>query len=198
MWYEYVTNNFNRFISTVEKTEWKADTIPALDIDSVRGNPPKAAYNYLREFMHDSAIKRLQNRYRAHKHREKTGIKNIQLKEEYLKMLDRFKDQVGATSYEEAIDFLLSPDYKEYQSEVKMAKDVVGDLDFKGDEFFLSGFVSRLSKHDRQRVALVIEKTHLSAWRAAKKTKKRTGHPQQEALENFTLYKDILAFFNKK
>ena len=113
-------------------------------------------------------------------------------------MLDRFKDQVGATSYEEAIDFLLSPDYKEYHSEVKMAKDVVGDLDFKGDELFLSGFVSRLSKHDRQRIALIIEKTHLSAWRAAKKTKKRTGDPQRVALENFNLYKDTLAYLHNK
>ena len=192
VWYEYVTNNFNRFISTVEKAEWKVDTIPALDIEIIRGETPKSAYNYLREFMYDSAIKRLQNRYRAHKHREKTGLRNIQIKEEYLVMLDKFKDMVGAESYEEAFDFLLSPDYLDYKNDVENAKILVGDSKYTSDELYISSFISRLTKYDRERIAFAIEKTHYSAWESAKNSRKRRGDPEREALKNFSLYQNII------
>ena len=196
LWHDYITQNFHRYISTVENSEWKDDSPADIDIEKVRGQEPKLAYAYLRQFMQDTAIKRLQNRFRAHKHRETTGLKNIQLKEHYLRMLDRFKDQVGASSYEEALDFLLSPDYQDYQTDVTAAKKVVGALEFNSDELFLDGFMSRLTKYDRQRVALAIEKTYISAWRTAKQSKKRTGDPIGEAINNFTLYQVVKQFLN--
>ena len=196
LWHNYITQNFHRYISTVENSEWKGDSPADIDIEKVRGQEPKLAYAYLRQFIHDTAIKRLQNRFRAHKHRETTGLKNIQLKEHYLRMLDRFKDQVGAVSYEEALDFLLSPDYREYQAEVNTAKNVIGGAEYDSDELFLNGFMSRLTKYDRQRVALAIEKTYFSAWRTAKQTKKRTGDPIGEAINSFTLYQVVKKFTN--
>ena len=196
LWHDYITQNFHRYISTVENSEWKGDSPAEIDIEKVRGQAPKLAYAYLRQFMHNTAIKRLQNRFRAHKHRETTGLKNIQLKEHYLRMLDRFKDQVGAASYEEALDFLLSPDYREYQAEVNTAKNVIGGAEYDSDELFLNGFMSRLTKYDRQRVALAIEKTYFSAWRTAKQTKKRTGDPIGEAINSFTLYQVVKKFTN--
>lgn len=196
LWHDYITQNFHRYISTVENSEWKGDSPAEIDIDKVRGQEPKLAYAYLRQFMQDTAIKRLQNRFRAHKHRETTGLKNIQLKEHYLRMLDRFKDQVGAASYEEALDFLLSPDYREYQAEVNTAKNVIGGAVYDSDELFLNGFMSRLTKYDRQRVALTIERTYFSAWRAAKSSRKRAGDPIGEAISNFTLYQVVKKFTN--
>lgn len=77
------------------------------------------------------------------------------------------------------------------------AKAVVGASEFNSDELFLIGFVSRLTKYDRQRVALVIEKTYFSAWRSAKQSKKRTGDPQGEALDQFSLYQSVKHFLDK-
>ncbi|WP_018984944.1 hypothetical protein [Salinimonas chungwhensis] len=198
LWHDYITQNFHRYISTVENSEWKGNSPADIDIEQVRGQEPKLAYAYLREFMQDSAIKRLQNRFRAHKHREITGLKNIQLKEHYLRMLDRFKDQVGAASYEEALDFLLSPDYQDYQADVNAAKEKVGAAEYNSDELFLSGFMSRLTKYDRQRVALAIEKTYFSAWRTAKQSKKRTGDPKREYLNEFCISQNINGYLKSR
>ena len=129
---------------------------------------------------------------RAHKHREKRGIKNLQLKSHSLNMLDKFKAQVGADTLEEAIDFLLSPDYREYEHDVDLAKQRLGEGNFDSTELMLDSFTKRLKNYDRERLSLMIALAFNEGWRAAKQTKKRTGNPRQEALNQSDLYNSVV------
>jgi hypothetical protein len=162
-----------------------------VSVAEIATESPRHTYNDLRKFINQSAVSRLQNRFRAHKYREKTGLKNIQLKQSYLSMLDQFKDKVGAETLEEAIDFLLSPDYREYSHDVKTAKEAMGEGNYASDDLMLSGFVSRLTNYDRQRVALLIEHTFKSGWDAAKATRKKSVVARTEALEQLPTYKNV-------
>jgi hypothetical protein len=155
---------------------------------------PKNTYDYLRKIITQEAIKKLQNRFRAHKHRERRGIKNLQLKSHSLKMLDKFKVQVGADTLEEAIDFLLSPDYNDYEFDVGQAKERLGEESFDGTDIMLESFTKRLKNYDRERLLLIIELAFNEGWRSAKATKKRTGNLRQEALEKSNLYAHVLSF----
>ena len=130
IWQEYIEKNFDKFISSLKSDDFisgKKEIINDKDIDFLE---TKKTYDCLRKIITQDAIKKLQNRFRAHKHRENRGIKNLQLKSHSLNMLDKFKAQVGADTLEEAIDFLLSPDYREYEHDVDLAKQRLGEGNF--------------------------------------------------------------------
>ena len=107
-------------------------------------------------------------------------------------MLDKFKAQVGADTLEEAIDFLLSPDYREYEHDVDLAKQRLGEGNFDSTELMLDSFTKRLKNYDRERLSLMIALAFNEGWRAAKQTKKRTGNPRQEALNQSDLYNSVV------
>jgi pyruvate-formate lyase len=192
IWQDYMRKNFDKFISSLKNDDFlsrEKETINPQDVDFSK---PKSTYEYLRKIITQEAIKRLQNRFRAHKYRENRGIRNLQLKSHSLEMLDKFKAQVGADTLEEAIDFLLSPDYSDYGHDVDQAKQQLGNEKFNSTELMLNSFTKRLKKYDRERLSLIIELAFYEGWKAAKQTKKRTGNPQKEALEKFELYKNVV------
>ena len=192
VWQEYIEKNFDKFISSLKSDDFisgKKEIINDKDIDFLE---PKKTYDCLRKIITQDAIKKLQNRFRAHKHREKRGIKNLQLKSHSLNMLDKFKAQVGADTLEEAIDFLLSPDYREYEHDVDLAKQRLGEGNFDSTELMLDSFTKRLKNYDRERLSLMIALAFNEGWRAAKQTKKRTGNPRQEALNQSDLYNSVV------
>lgn len=191
IWQDYLSKHFEKFLNGLTEKDFNdGKKLNSSDIE-IDKSIPKNTYISLRKYINQDAIKSLQNRFRAHKHRQKTGIKNIQLKESYLSMLDRFKVKVAAETLEEAIDFLLSSDYTEYRDDVKAAKEAVGEGAYTSDELMLSGFVSRLNNYDRQRVSLLIEHVFKSGWDAAKATRKRSVEARTEALEQLPAYKNV-------
>ena len=192
IWQEYMERNFDKFFSSLKSDDFingKREIINHQDFDF---SAPKSTYDCLRKIITQDAIKKLQNRFRAHKHRENRGIKNLQLKSHSLKMLDKFKAEVGADTLEEAIDFLLSPDYRDYEHDVDQARQRLGDEKFDSTEVMLNSFTARLKSYDRERLSLILELAFNEGWKAAKRTKKRTGNPRKEALNKFELYNNVV------
>ena len=107
-------------------------------------------------------------------------------------MLDKFKAQVGADTLEEAIDFLLSPDYRDYKHDVDQAKQQLGDENFESTDLMVVNFTKRLQNYDRERLSSIIALAFNEGWRAAKQTKKRTGKPREEALSQSDLYTSVV------
>jgi len=192
VWQEYMEKNFEKFIHSLKVDDFITGEKEIIHLSEVDIFSPKNTYDYLRKIITQEAIKKLQNRFRAHKHRERRGIKNLQLKSHSLKMLDKFKVQVGAETLEEAIDFLLSPDYNDYEFDVEQAKQRLGEESFVSTDIMLDSFTKRLKNYDRERLLLIIELAFNGGWSAAKATKKRTGNPRQEALEKSDLYTHVL------
>ncbi|GFD68576.1 hypothetical protein [Alteromonas sp. KUL106] len=192
IWHEYMEKNFDKFISSLRNNDFISGEKEIINDSEVDFSEPKITYDCLRKIITQEAIKKLQNRFRAHKHRKNRGIKNLQLKSHSLKMLNKFKAQVGAETLEEAIDFLLSPDYRDYEHDVDQAKQRLGDEKFDSTELMFDSFIKRLKNYDRERLSLIIELAFNEGWRAAKKTKRRTGDPQKEALNKFDLYNRVI------
>lgn len=192
IWQEYIEKNFDKFISSLKSDDFISGEKEFINRKNIDISAPQNTYDSLRELITQDAIKKLQNRFRAHKHREKRGIKNLQLKSHSLNMLDKFKAQVGADTLEEAIDFLLSPDYRDYEHDVDLAKQRLGEENFDSTELMLDSFTKRLKNYDRERLSLIIELAFNEGWRAAKQTKKRTGNPRQKALNQSDLYNSVV------
>jgi len=93
---------------------------------------------------------------------------------------------------EEAIDFLLSPDYRDYEHDVDLAKQRLGEGNFGSTELMLDSFTKRLKNYDRERLSLIIELAFNEGWRAAKQTNKRTGNPRQEALSKSDIFNTVV------
>lgn len=191
VWQEYMEKNFEKFIHSLKVDDFITGEKEIIHLSEVDIFSPKNTYDYLRKIITQEAIKKLQNRFRAHKHRERRGIKNLQLKSHSLKMLDKFKVQVGAETLEEAIDFLLSPDYRDYESDVKSAKEFVARESFCTTDVMIEGFASRLKNYDRERLLLIIELAFNEGWKLAKQSRKRTGNPKKEALEASDMFRAV-------
>ena len=58
-------------------------------------------------------------------------------------------------------------------------------------------FVKRLKHYDRERLSLIIEMAFNEGWRSAKQSKKRTGNPRKESLEQSDLYNDVVKLISK-
>lgn len=190
-WHEYMHNNFDKFFSSLSNDDFISGEKKAIDEGEIDFSEPKKTYESLRKLINQNAIKRLQNRYRAHKHRKAKGIKNLQLKERSLIMLERFKGLVGADTLEEAIDFLLSPDYQEYKHDVEYAKERLSDDHFNDGDTLAESFAKRLKNYDRERLLLIIKQAFNEGWVTAKQTKKRTGSAQEDALSRFDIYNSV-------
>jgi hypothetical protein len=187
IWQDYASRNFEKFVSSLKNDDFISGEKEIISFNDVDFSEPKKTYKYLRKIITKSAIKRLQNRFRAHKHRENRGIKNLQLKSHSLDMLNTFKAHVGADTLEEALDFLLSPDYREYEHDVEVAKERLSSENFSSSELMIASFMKRLKNYDRERLSLIVELAFNEGWAAAKKSKKRTGNPCKEALNNSAL-----------
>lgn len=192
IWREYIDKHFDKFVLSLKDDDFISGEKEIISHKDVEFSSPKITYDYLRKLITQDAIKKLQNRFRAHKHRENRGIKNLQLKSHYIDMLGKFKAQVGADTLEEALDFLLSPDYREYKHDVEQAKQRLGDENFDSTELMIDSFTKRLNNYDRERLSLIIELVFNEGWKAAKQSKKRTGAPRIDALNNCDLYNNVL------
>ncbi|MFY0667645.1 MAG: hypothetical protein JXQ95_06420 [Alteromonas stellipolaris] len=191
IWQDYLSKNLDKFLNGLTENDFiDGEKLNSSDIE-IDKTIPKNTYISLRKYINQEAIKILQNRFRAHKHRQKTGIKNIQLKETYLTMLEKFKISVGAETLEEALDFLLSPDYRDYEHDVNQAKAQLAEDSFSGTEVMTESFAKRLKNYDRERLSLIIEMAFNEGWRSAKESKKRTGNPRKEALGQSDLYNSV-------
>ena len=192
IWQDYLSKNLDKFLNGLTENDFiVGEKLNSSDIE-IDKSIPKNTYISLRKYINQEAIKSLQNRFRAHKHRQKTGIKNIQLKETYLTMLEKFKISVGAETLEEALDFLLSPDYRDYEHDVNQAKAQLAEDSFNGTEVMIDSFAKRLKNHDRERLSLIIELAFNEGWGSAKQSKKRTGNPRKEALSQSDLYNSVV------
>ncbi|AMJ76700.1 hypothetical protein [Alteromonas stellipolaris] len=197
IWQDYLFKNLDKFLNGLTENDFiDGEKLNSSDIE-IDKSIPKNTYISLRKYINQDAIKSLQNRFRAHKHRQKTGIKNIQLKENYLIMLEKFKNLVGAETLEETIDFLLSPDYRDYEHDVNQAKAQLAENSFSGTEVMTENFAKRLKNYDRERLSLIIEMAFNEGWRSAKQSKKRTGNPRKEALSQSDLYNDVVKLITK-
>ena len=192
IWQEYIEKNVDKFISSLKSDDFISGEKEIINDEDIDFSAPKKTYDCLRKIITQDAIKKLQNRFRAHKHRENRGIKNLQLKSHSLSMLDKFKAQVGADTLEEAIDFLLSPDYRDYKHDVDQAKQQLGDENFESTDLMVVNFTKRLQNYDRERLSSIIALAFNEGWRAAKQTKKRTGKPREEALSQSDLYTSVV------
>ena len=112
-------------------------------------------------------------------------------------MLEKFKISVGAETLEEALDFLLSPDYRDYEHDVNQAKAQLAEDSFSGTEVMTESFVKRLKNYDRERLSLIIEMAFNEGWRSSKQSKKRTGNPRKEALSQSDLYNSVLSLIKR-
>ena len=110
VWQDYASRNFEKFVSSLKNDDFISGEKEIISFNNVDFSGPKKTYKYLRKIITKSAIKRLQNRFRANKHRENRGIKNLQLKSHSLDMLNTFKAHVGDERRDEALDCVLSPD----------------------------------------------------------------------------------------
>ena len=90
---------------------------------------------------------------------------------------------------EEALDFLLSPDYRDYEYDVEQAKEKLANNDFNSTEVIIQSFAKRLKNYDRERLSLIVELAFNEGWESAKK---RTGSPRKEALNQSDLYNRLL------
>jgi hypothetical protein len=197
IWQDYLFKNLDKFLNGLTENDFiDGEKLNSSDFE-IDKSIPKNTYISLRKYINQDAIKSLQNRFRAHKHRQKTGIKNIQLKENYLIMLEKFKNLVGAETLEETIDFLLSPDYRDYEHDVNQAKAQLAEDSFSGTEVMTENFAKRLKNYDRERLSLIIEMAFNEGWRSAKQSKKRTGNPRKEALSQSDLYNDVVKLITK-
>jgi len=192
IWNDWLSKNIEKFINGLTKNDFiNGEILNYSDIEIDRSTP-KNTYTSLRNYINQDAIKSLQNRFRAHKHRQKTGIKNLQLKESYLSLLDKFKNLVGAETLEEALDFLLSPDYRDYEYDVEQAKEKLASDNFNSTEVMIESFAKRLKNYDRERLLLIVELAFNEGWESAKKSKRRTGSPRKEAFNQSDLYNRLL------
>lgn len=197
IWQDYLSKNLDKFLNGLTENDFiDGEKLNSSDIEIDKAIP-KNTYISLRKYINQEAIKSLQNRFRAHKHRQKTGIKNIQLKETYLTMLEKFKISVGAETIEEALDFLLSPDYRDYEYDVEQAKEKLANDSFNSTEVMIESFAKRLKNYDRERLSLIVELAFNEGWDSAKKSKKRTGSPRKEALNQFDLYNRVLSLLGE-
>ncbi len=58
----------------------------------------------------DSDLKRLQDSFKVFKNRKSKNIKPVELKSPNIDKLDRLKDKFGFSSYDEVLEYLLTPD----------------------------------------------------------------------------------------
>lgn len=192
LWQEYIEKHFDKFVLSLKDDDFISGEKEIISHKDIEFSSPKITYDFLRKLITQDAIKKLQNRFRAHKHRENRGIKNLQLKSHSINMLSKFKAQVGADSLEEALDFLLSPDYRDYKHDVEQAKQRLGGEHFDSAELMINSFTKRLNNYDRERLSLIIELVFNQGWKAAKLSKKRTGTPCNDALKKLDLYNNVL------
>ncbi|TKB03397.1 hypothetical protein E5672_10175 [Alteromonas portus] len=93
---------------------------------------------------------------------------------------------------EEALDFLLSPNCRDYEYDVEQAKEKLANDNFNSTEVIIQSFAKRFKNYDRERLLLIVELAFNEGWESAKKSKKRTGSPRKEALNQSDLYNRLL------
>lgn len=190
-WQKYAQLKVEAFLNELPDREFISTEKNSINIAELLKMPKEDAYEYLRNHITKSALLKLQNRYRQHKNREKHGVSNRQLKKSTLKRLYIFKEKINADSLDEAIEFLLSPEYEDYKVEVETQKHMMAMDEYIHDETYYKNLIRWLPKYQLGRLQLIVESAFKEGWKKAKASKKRTGDPINEALEDNEIIKEL-------
>ena len=130
-WNDYAKRTLLKFLNSLGADEINEVELCKVDVEKLAEGSQQDAYDTLRKCISDKSLRRYQNRYRQHKHREQNAISNLQLKESSLRRLKVFQEKISADSLDEAIDFLLSPEYADYKIEVDVIKKSDGQRELR-------------------------------------------------------------------
>ena len=197
-WKEYALKTLPRFISSLPKEEVNWDELERVSIKAICQMSQKEAYDALRKCITGSQVSKFQNNFRQHQYRKKNKTTTLPLKSSSLKRLQDFQQRVGADSIDEAIDFLLSPEYDDYRTDVEVAKYMMAKEEFGQKDSFYRTLFRWLPKYELGRIELIIESVFRDAWKKAKASRKKTGNPVKEALEENEINKELATWLNQK
>lgn len=197
-WNDYAKRTLPKFLSSLGADEINEVEMCKVDVRKLTEGSQQDAYDALRKCISDKSLRRYQNRYRQHKHREQNAISNLQLKESSLRRLKAFQEKISADSLDEAIDFLLSPEYVDYKMEVDEIKNLMAKENFDHQSAYFKNLIRWLPKYQLGRLRLIVENVFLQGWRESKQNKKRTGNPEKAALEKNEIIREIATHLNGK
>ncbi|BBO30071.1 hypothetical protein AltI4_44590 (plasmid) [Alteromonas sp. I4] len=198
LWSVYLSKHLKKFLSAVPESDYHPDAAPLTDdkIESWFNLQPKDLYKTLRIWIPQRYVKQFQNRYRAYKHREVRNIKVFDISAKSKAILERYRDEIEANSLDEAIERCFSVNYRtrENDPESTVAKSAIANTIMFGNDVYFDDLMQRLSNNDRQKLALIIERSFKAGWNAAKANRVRKGDPKQQALDEFDLMQKLTAF----
>jgi len=197
LWLQYLTKHLKKFLRSIPQSEFHVEgTFPSDDeIDGWYSMPPKELYSTLRTWIPQEYVKRFQNRYRAYKHRDVRAIEMFEISAKSKAILETYKDKIEAETLDEAIERCFAVNYqswRDYETEYAKA-DIANKAEFSNAVYF-TDLLERLTKNDRQKLALIIERSFKEGWSAAKGSRARKGDPRQDAYVQFD-YAEILSQF---
>lgn len=197
LWTQYLSKHLKKFLSAIPNSEYciESTMLSDIEIEGWYSKAPKDLYRVLRIWIPQKYVKKFQNRYRAHKHRDVRNIEQFEISAKSKAILDRYKDKIEAGSLDEAIERCFAINYNtklDFESEHAKAH-VANRAEFSNTVFF-SDLVERLTRSDCQKLALIIERSFKAGWQAAKTSRVKNGDPKQDAFEQFD-YKIILSKF---
>lgn len=187
LWSQYLTKNLKKFLRAIPQSEYHIEDAFLSD-DEIEGwysMTPVDLYKTLRIWVPQAYVKKFQNRYRAYKHRDVRKIQQFEISAKSKAILESYKDKIEADTLDEAIERCFSVNYQSWRdNETEYAKrDIANETAFSNEVFF-KDLVERLTRSDRQKLALIIERSFKEGWNAAKTNRVRKGDPRQDALDN--------------
>jgi hypothetical protein len=197
-WKEYASKTLPRFISSLSKDEVNWDELESVSIEAICRMSQKEAYDALRKCLTGKQVTKYQNNFRQHQYRKKNDTTTLPLKASSLKRLQDFQNRVGADSIDEAIEFLLSPEYEDYRTDVEVAKYMMAKQSFDRKDTFFKALFRWLPQYELGRIELIIESVFRDGWKKAKASRKKTGNPIKEALEENEIKKELATWLTQK
>lgn len=190
-WKNYATKTLTRFLASIPKEEINLAEYEKINTDEICQMSQSDAYKTLRSCISTKQVSKYQNNFHQHQYRKKNETTTLPLKAQSLKRLQAFQHQMAADSIDEAIEFLLSPEYEDYRADVEIAKYMMAKQGFEQKDSFYKTLFKWLPKYELGRIELIIESVFQDGWKKAKASRKRTGNPMNEALDENTIYQEI-------
>lgn len=188
LWSQYLAKHLKNFLRTIPQSEYhiKNAYLSNEEIEGWCSMSQDELYKTLRTWIPQTYVKKLQNRYRAHKHRNVRKIQQFEISAKSKAILESYKDRIEAETLDEAIERCFSIDYQSWRDhETEHAKmKIANDAAFSNEVFF-NDLLERMTSNDRKKIALIIEQSFIGGWNAAKKSRVRKGDPRQDALDKF-------------
>ena len=94
-WNDYAKRTLLKFLNSLGADEINEVELCKVDVEKLAEGSQQDAYDTLRKCISDKSLRRYQNRYRQHKHREQNAISNLQLKESSLRRLKVFQEKIN-------------------------------------------------------------------------------------------------------